>query len=193
MSDEIKLKMSIAKKGKTFSDEHKRNLSLAHKGKIPSNIEQFRQYRKGRPLTKEHKAKIGLAHKGKKMSDEAKLKISIAGKGRAPWNKGMKGLFSGSDNPNWQPDRSKIKKYKKRLGSLYTQWRKDCHKRDNYSCRLKSEECSGQLEVHHIERWGEHKHLRYEVNNGITLCHFHHPRKKKDEESMKSLFKSLVN
>ena len=34
--------------------------------------------------------------------------------------------------------------------------------------------------------------LRYEVNNGITLCHFHHPRKINDEMNLAPIFQELV-
>ena len=53
-SEETKQKMSVAKKGRTFSDEHKSNLSKAHKGK------------KRQPMTDEQKMKISLANLGKK-------------------------------------------------------------------------------------------------------------------------------
>jgi len=32
----------------------------------------------------------------------------------------------------------------------------------------------------------------YEVNNGITLCHFHHPRKRKDEIKLSPYFMELI-
>lgn len=194
MSDEQKLKLSLAKKGKKFSPEHIQKLKKSHKGKIPSNLEQLRAYRKGRPLSEEHKDKIRQAQIGKpkNLSLEARLKMSECKKGKPAWNKGLKGYLSGEKNPMWIKDRTKVKQFEKRLGSLYTQWRRECHKRDKYQCKLHSEECSGKLEVHHILRWQDHKELRYDVNNGITLCHFHHPRKKSDEDKMKELFISLI-
>lgn len=90
MSDELKLKLSLAKKGKTFTEEHRKNLSLSHKGKMPTNIEQLRTYNKGRPLSEDRKRKIGLKHKGKVISEETRRKIGLAGLGRVPWNKGLR-------------------------------------------------------------------------------------------------------
>lgn len=34
--------------------------------------------------------------------------------------------------------------------------------------------------------------LRHDINNGITLCHFHHPRKREDEINLSPYFKELV-
>lgn len=34
--------------------------------------------------------------------------------------------------------------------------------------------------------------LRYDINNGITLCHAHHPRKRADEAKLSPYFKELV-
>ncbi len=34
--------------------------------------------------------------------------------------------------------------------------------------------------------------LRYEVNNGIALCQFHHPRKRADEQRLILTFQGLV-
>lgn len=50
----------------------------------------------------------------------------------------------------------------------------------------------GRLEAHHILRWVDFPKLRYEVNNGITLCHYHHPRKRVDEKSSINTFRKLI-
>lgn len=193
MSDELKLKLSLAKKGKVFTDEHKANLSKSHIGKIPSNLEMLRTYRKGRPLTEEHKKRIGEGQKGKVMSPEARIKIGLAGRGRTAWNKGLKGFMAGEKNANWIADRSKLKKFNRQVGSNHFDWVKACKERDGKKCKLRNKGCSGQLEVHHIFRFSEYPDLRYELSNGITLCHFHHPRKKASEEEMRELFIKLIS
>jgi hypothetical protein len=38
----------------------------------------------------------------------------------------------------------------------------------------------------------EFPELRYEVNNGITLCQHHHPRKKEDVAKLSPYFQNLV-
>lgn len=76
MSDETKIKISEANKGKPKSYETRVKLSAANKGKHPSA---------------ETRAKMSATHKGKHrapMSDETKAKISAAEKGKLTWNKG---------------------------------------------------------------------------------------------------------
>lgn len=36
------------------------------------------------------------------------------------------------------------------------------------------------------------KETRYEINNGITLCHFHHPRKREKEKELSPFFQELI-
>ena len=57
----------------------------------------------------------------------------------------------------------------------YRDWRKGVFDRDLYTCQ-----CCGyrngiglkvvELNAHHIKNWKDNKDLRYDVNNGITLC-----------------------
>jgi hypothetical protein len=59
-------------------------------------------------------------------------------------------------------------------------WRKVCFGRDNYTCQ----DCGvrgGKLCVHHIVNWSDNEKLRWEVDNGITLCwKCHYQRHKND-------------
>lgn len=64
-------------------------------------------------------------------------------------------------------------------------------KRDGV-CKLKDEKCNGYLTVHHIRSWREHVALRYKLNNGITLCQYHHPLKRVDEQRLIPVFQQLV-
>jgi hypothetical protein len=34
--------------------------------------------------------------------------------------------------------------------------------------------------------------LRYNINNGITLCQFHHPRKRVEEQRLIPFFQNMV-
>lgn len=98
------------------------------------------------------------------------------------------------NNPRWIKDRSQIKLGCRNLHDPLTkQWRKEVKNRDNWSCRIADNNCDGKLEVHHILRWSEFPELRYQPNNGITLCHYHHPRKMADEKRLVPTFMELVS
>lgn len=57
----------------------------------------------------------------------------------------------------------------------YIEWRKAVYERDNFKCQ----ECGkhGRLEAHHIKPWHSHPLLRFDINNGITLCEECHKAK----------------
>lgn len=50
----------------------------------------------------------------------------------------------------------------------YREWRTKVFQRDGYRCVVCG--TNHNLQAHHIEHWKENKVLRYEVENGITLC-----------------------
>lgn len=117
-------------------------------------------------------------------TDEAKRKISLAGIGK----------HDGPKNWRWINDRSKVKvSDRSQHDPLYKQWCKGVKNRDGWACMMKSEECSGRLEAHHVVPWRLEQSLRYETSNGITLCKYHHPRKREKEIAMEGLFRSLIN
>ena len=103
----------------------------------------------------------------------------------------------GEKNHRWVKDRSKLQRYsdeaKDRRSSAYNEWRKCVWLRDNFVCKIANPECKGRKEAHHILPWSKFPELRYEINNGITLCHFHHPKKRDDEIRLSPYFQELVN
>jgi len=55
-----------------------------------------------------------------------------------------------------------------RGGKLYKMWQVMVYERDGYSCvNCCSKE---QIEAHHIKSWSKYPKLRYNVDNGKTLC-----------------------
>lgn len=57
---------------------------------------------------------------------------------------------------------------KKRNSYKYRQWREAVYARDGYTCQ----HCgtTDGIQAHHIKPWKDHKQLRYDVANGVTLC-----------------------
>ncbi len=108
------------------------------------------------------------------------------------WNKGLKfPERTGKNNPRWKG--GKTRDVHSLYNPRYVEWRKSVYLRDNWKCCLLDEDCEGQLEAHHILRWSEYPEQRYETNNGITLCHFHHPRKRLDEIKMIPIFRKIID
>ena len=69
---------------------------------------------------------------------------------------------------------------------------KICSKETREKSRIADINCSGRLEAHHILDWINYPELRYEINNGITLCHAHHPRGRAKEKELSPYFVELV-
>jgi len=101
---------------------------------------------------------------------------------------------TGDKNPSWKGGLENRKPSdKKHMCSKYMGWMFSVKMRDNWSCRIANKDCKGRLEAHHILNWVDYPELRYEINNGITLCHAHHPRKWCEEKRLISEFQRLVS
>ena len=128
---------------------------------------------------------------GKKHSQETINKIKIGNIGR------KKPALSGENHYLWVKDRSQLQRYndshKDRISSAYRNWRKEVWLRDNFTCKIANPDCNGRIEAHHILGWSEYPELRYKTNNGITLCHAHHPRKRAEEKRLIPTFQELVS
>lgn len=55
----------------------------------------------------------------------------------------------------------------------YIEWAKIVKSRDNYSCQI-CDKNGGELNAHHMFSWDEYHDLRYDIDNGVTLCYKHH-------------------
>ncbi len=195
-SEETIKKIKLALTGRLLSKEHKKKLSLSRMGHF---------------VSEETKRKIGLANKGKEVSKEVRKLRSEILKGKlgrnkgkhwkvkdtskmhhTSWNKGLKGFLAGEGHYNWIKDRSKLAKHQERNDMAYKEWRLQVYKRDNFKCRIENQDCSGRIIAHHILPWSDFPELRYNINNGITLCQAHHPRKRAEEKRLIPFFIGLV-
>lgn len=59
-------------------------------------------------------------------------------------------------------------------------WRKKVLARDQHFCRICH--ANKKLEAHHIKPFGKHPELRWDVSNGVTLCHDCHTKFRNREE-----------
>lgn len=88
---------------------------------------------------------------GRKASLETRLKMSKSSRGEKAWN--WKGGIGRDKHGGWE----------------YKQWRSDIFTRDNWTCQT----CKRRgvyLEAHHIKSYAKYPNLRYELNNGVSLC-----------------------
>lgn len=112
----------------------------------------------------------GICHslEYKKKLKSAWIKRKEKGLGEA-WNKGKKcPEHSGEKHPNWQGGITPINK-KIRRSFENKEWRKSVFERDNYTCI----ECGikgGKLNADHIKPFSLFPELRFDINNGRTLC-----------------------
>lgn len=74
----------------------------------------------------------------------------------------------GEDHPNWNPALTNEERVIKRNTPEDTRWRLSVYRRDRFRCQ----KCSSNknLNAHHVLNHKSYKELRYEVDNGITLC-----------------------
>jgi hypothetical protein len=56
----------------------------------------------------------------------------------------------------------------------YKRWRQQVYTRDKFCCRWPNCQNNKKLNAHHIKTWAHYPGLRFDVNNGITLCKEHH-------------------
>lgn len=174
-------------KRQPFSIEWRENMGKSQRVKVVSEITKSKiratmklKGLKPPMMTSELKEKLMRIHLGSKQSAETiEKRVSH---------------FRGEKSSHYIKDRTQLKHRfgDERRSSIYSTWRNDVRKIDNWKCKINNKDCEGRLEVHHILGFVEHPELRYDINNGITLCRFHHPRKRIDEMKLSPYFQELV-
>jgi predicted restriction endonuclease len=74
----------------------------------------------------------------------------------------------------------------------YIQWRKDVYKRDGFKCQWPNCNQRHKLNAHHIKNWANFPGLRFVIDNGITLCRYHHDMIKGLEETYAATFMRII-
>lgn len=77
-----------------------------------------------------------------------------------------KKAHKGEKHPLWIKDRSKVK-FRPRYEM--TLWTKAIFERDNYTCQICGEK-GGRLNADHIKPYALFPELRWDIDNGRTLC-----------------------
>lgn len=142
-------------------------------------------------------AKIGNKNPAKRVEVKAKISAALTGrKLSAETIEKMRGRTKDKCY-NWIEDRTKLAKLSNgneyRNSPAYKEWSRGVRNRDGWKCKISNDDCCGRLEAHHILGYSEHPELRYSLNNGITLCHTHHPRVRSEEKRLSPYFQELVS
>ncbi len=111
---------------------------------------------RGRKLSVETRKKLSIARTGQKASLEACENMKTAGKKR--WSK----HFAKHGRPPKKPHLRGLAKY--------SHWRLQVYERDRFTCQ-QCDSVGGNLEAHHVLAWAKYPESRYDVDNGVTLCH----------------------
>jgi 5-methylcytosine-specific restriction endonuclease McrA len=75
---------------------------------------------------------------------------------------------------------------------VYAQWRMSVYKRDNFTCQMPNCRRKSGLQAHHIRKWSSASILRFDVQNGITLCRSCHNEVNGHEEQYEGLFLEII-
>jgi len=120
----------------------------------PEAREALRQAHLGKAIPEEVRKKISESNAGREFSVELRKKISES--------------LQGEKHPNWKggitPINTRI-----RGSREYKLWRKAVFERDNYTCQ-NCGQVGGYLEADHIKPFALFLELRFDINNGRTLC-----------------------
>lgn len=164
-SPETKEKIRRANLGKIISEKARQKISLSQKGRTPWNKGKTMWRSNNHPRgmlgkipSKEHRDKIRVALTGFRRSEQVCQRIGLA--------------KTGSNNPMWRGGITSFRLKVWRSGP-YKEWRDNVFKRDNYICQ-KCGEASRILNAHHIKSFVEHPKLRFNIDNGQTLCVYCH-------------------
>ncbi len=99
-------------------------------------------------------------------------------------------LFVAGLGDFFKPNKGRRDYLSKDESARYTQWTKSVLTRDDYKCQIDGS--TDKITAHHIRVWSKNKDLRYDVDNGITLCRKCHLKTYKREEEWEERLSSLV-
>lgn len=138
------------------------------------------------------------------MSEESRRKMSEAAKLRASNRIGKKHseesrrLISertreltkrGEDHYNYSHGNSQ-RNLNARRTPEYKAWRLAVFQRDKFTCQKCGSDKGGDLRAHHLKPFCDFPELRFDVENGITLCHVCHELEHFKADSIRNLRKA---
>lgn len=123
------------------------------------------------------------AFKGKHHTPEVKATLSALAKNRRnPFRKRLtfqqrqnisegtkKKTPRGENHPRWKGGISPENE-KERYSFEYEEWRKKVFERDHFTCQVCGYDKGHILIAHHLKSFSEYPELRFDIDNGLTVC-----------------------
>lgn len=174
-------------KGRTLSQELKDRISIRTKEAMANLSQDKRALLSPKGIRKSPSTEF---KKGLKFTDEKRLEWSRRAKelGLGKWMNGRTPQFlldgthnhpSGEKSSRWKggitPENTRI-----RTSQEYNTWRKKVFDRDWYTC-TKCKYKTRDIVAHHIKSFSKYPELRFDIDNGITLCTCCHIKLHKEE------------
>lgn len=75
---------------------------------------------------------------------------------------------------------------------VYKHWRMSVYKRDKFCCQMPGCKSKSRLQAHHIRKWSSASMLRFDIENGVTLCKKCHDSISGKEHLYESLFMEII-
>jgi len=147
-------------------------------------------------LCKKHTPRKGVKGRvgfwtGKKHTEEYKLKMKDSLlKRKFKHTKEHIESISGENNWNWKGGATPKSKLI-RVSAKYKEWRTSVFERDDYTCQ-KCGQIGGKLNAHHKKQFSIYPDLRFDINNGVTLCEPCHKKEYKHIPTANSIDVSAI-
>lgn len=160
--------------------KYKEEMSKKHRGQHNSSSTEFK---KGNPSwnagTKKYYSKICKCGKEFKIDDNRQIYCSksCGSKGKSrnlgkiaslDTRKKLSDCHKGSKSYLWKGGITE-ENHKLRTSFEYRNWKKEVFERDDFTCQI-CNQIGTNLEAHHIKQFALYPELRFEIDNGVTLC-----------------------
>lgn len=161
-SPETRARLRASHLGKRFTTEHRAKIGAASKARVVSaetraRISAAKAGRPAGPKSPETCARISAATRGKPHP-------SMLGEGNPNWRKGLHGEANGRWLGGITPANTKL-----RNSLASREWAKSVKGRDNWTCQI-CDRRGGDMHADHIKAWALFPELRFNIDNGRTLC-----------------------
>mgnify|MGYP001562951312 CR=1 FL=1 len=134
--------------------------------------------KKGYKVTEKKRLSLDRARLLRSSNWRAKTSASLKGRKRPDISKMQKERFKngelsiglkGEENQNWKGGVTPIN-IQIRHSMEYKDWRRSVFERDNYQCVIGGKEHGSKLNADHIKSFASFPELRFDIDNGRTLC-----------------------